>query len=177
MLAQALVDEIRRLLDEKRLSQRQIARSTGVSRGTIGRIASGTRLDRQPQDTDDRSLIPTGPPQRCAGCGGLVYMPCLLCTIRARAAQSRKPGYRHVPEPAHAIGLEQRHEIQETVEGDYRFVVLAQRSVVAQAVAQMVTNIDYGKFIHSIHLDFGSQPGFLLWMNPTGVQVARVRPE
>ena len=38
-----------------------------------------------------------------------------------------------------------RHEIQETVEGDYRFLVIARRSAVVDAVAKMVSGIDYGK--------------------------------
>ena len=61
------------------------------------------------------------------------------------------------------------------MEGDYRFIVMAKRSVVAQAVGRLVAEIDYGKFIHSVHVDFGSQPGFMLWLNRTGLQVARVR--
>ena len=74
-----------------------------------------------------------------------------------------------------AVGGKQ-HEVLETVEGDYRFVVLAQRSVVAQAVARMVTEIDHENFVHSVHFDFGTvQPGFLVWMNATGLQVSRVR--
>ncbi len=68
-----------------------------------------------------------------------------------------------------------RHEIQETVEGDYHFLVIARRSAVADAVAKMVSNIDYGKFIHGFHVDFGAKPGFLLWLNRTGLQVATVR--
>ena len=50
----------------------------------------------------------------------------------------------------------QRHEVQETTEGDYRFLVMARRAVVAEAVARMVAAIDYGKFLHSQHFDFGS---------------------
>jgi hypothetical protein len=69
----------------------------------------------------------------------------------------------------------ERHEVQQTVEGDYRFLVLAQRSVVAQAVARMVTEIDHGRFVHSVHFDMGQQPGYLLWLNRTGLQVATVR--
>ena len=70
---------------------------------------------------------------------------------------------------------EQKHEIQATTEEDYRFLVMAKRAVVAEAVAQMVTAIDYGKLLHSVHFDFGKQPGFLVWMNQTGLQVATVR--
>ena len=42
-----------------------------------------------------------------------------------------------------AVG-DQKHEIQETDEGDYRFLVMARRSVVAEAVARMIAAIDYG---------------------------------
>jgi hypothetical protein len=69
----------------------------------------------------------------------------------------------------------QQHEVQETVEGVYHYRVMARRTVVAEAVAKMVAEIDYGKFMHSLHFDFGKQPGYLLWLNPTGLQVATVR--
>ena len=69
----------------------------------------------------------------------------------------------------------QKHEVQQTTEGDYKFLVMAKRAVVAEAVARTVAEIDYGKFLHSIHFDFGKQPGFLVWMNQTGLQVATVR--
>ena len=68
-----------------------------------------------------------------------------------------------------------RHEIQETVEGDYRFFVIARRSAVAEAIAKMVSGIDYGKFLHSFHVDFGAKPGYLLWLNRTGLQIGTVR--
>ena len=69
----------------------------------------------------------------------------------------------------------QKHEIQETTEGDYHFLVMAQRSVVAEAVGRMVTEISYGKLHHACHFDFGEQPGYLLWVRPNGLQVATVR--
>ena len=69
----------------------------------------------------------------------------------------------------------QRHEILERVEEDCLYLVLGQRSVVAEAVAKLVTEIDYGKFVNSFHVDFGMQPGYLLWLNKTGIQVATVR--
>ena len=69
----------------------------------------------------------------------------------------------------------QKHEVQETVEGDYKFLVMAGRAIVAETVARMVAAIDYGKHIHSFHCDFGKQPGFILWVNRTGLQVAAVR--
>jgi hypothetical protein len=70
-----------------------------------------------------------------------------------------------------------RHPVQEAAEEGYRFMVTAKRAVVAQAVARTIGEIDYQKFTHSVHFDFGKEPGFLLWTNPTGLQVARVRPE
>ena len=69
----------------------------------------------------------------------------------------------------------QRHEIEERVDGDYRFVVTARREVVAEAVARMVAAIDYDKHVHSLHIDHGSQPGYFLWLNRAGLQVATVR--
>ncbi|MFZ5832477.1 MAG: hypothetical protein ACOY3P_20515 [Planctomycetota bacterium] len=84
MLAPAVVAEIRRLLAEDRLSQRAIARQMGISRGTIAAIASGRRVDRVPRPgSDDELLAPQGPPARCPECGGMVYLPCRLCHIRA----------------------------------------------------------------------------------------------
>jgi len=91
MIASSVVNEIKRLLAEGKCSQRKIARITGVSRGTVGAIASGRRRDydvptREPElDLDE----PTGPPRRCTGCGGLVYMPCRLCHVRKLVAESR----------------------------------------------------------------------------------------
>ena len=68
-----------------------------------------------------------------------------------------------------------QHAILEMTEEQYQFKVMAQRAVVAEAVAQMVVGIDYDKFIHSFHVDFGAKPGFLLWLNRAGLQVAAVR--
>jgi len=55
MLSPAEVEEVRRLLAEGRLSQRQIARLTGISRGTVGAIAQGKRRDPEPRDPPDES--------------------------------------------------------------------------------------------------------------------------
>jgi hypothetical protein len=72
---------------------------------------------------------------------------------------------------------EGRHEAEPSVESGYRFTVTARREVVAKAVAKVVAEIDYQRFTQSMHLDFGKEPGFILWTTPTGLQVARVRPE
>jgi hypothetical protein len=46
-----------------------------------------------------------------------------------------------------------------------------------QAICHLVEQIDYGHFMRSVQFDFGSEHGYLLWLNPTGLQVARVKPE
>ena len=90
MLAPKIAAEVRRLLALGKLSQRKIARLTGISRGTVGSIASGKRLDREttPQPWDDGWEEPEGPPERCPCCGGMVYMPCRLCLVRKTLAEN-----------------------------------------------------------------------------------------
>ena len=64
MIATTVVDEIRRMLGEGRLSQRNIARRIGVSRGTVNAIALGKRahdLVRRPHD-EEGFTPPTGLP-------------------------------------------------------------------------------------------------------------------
>jgi DNA-binding XRE family transcriptional regulator len=92
MLPQALVLEIKRLLDEQRLSQRAIADRLGVSRGTVNNIANGRRgvYGRELPPVERSGAEPSGVPHRCRGCGGLVYQPCLLCRARAYDARRRE---------------------------------------------------------------------------------------
>lgn len=72
-------DEIQRLLAAGELSQREIARKLGVSRGTVCAIANGHNvLERR----ERANAMFGGELVRCPGCGGLVYMPCLLCRVR-----------------------------------------------------------------------------------------------
>jgi transcriptional regulator with XRE-family HTH domain len=84
MLATKVVDEIRRLLAEDKFSQREIARLTGTSRGSVGAIASGKRRESKPPayPWDEVLEEPEGPAERCPACGGMVYMPCRLCMVR-----------------------------------------------------------------------------------------------
>ena len=110
MLAPLLVREIRRLLAEGNFSQRKIARLTGVSRGTVGAIASGKRPDYEPRSwlKDER---PAGPPRRCPICGGMVHMPCRLCVLRrwlASNKKNRRPDPRPDPQPDGLFDLELR---------------------------------------------------------------------
>lgn len=83
MIAPDVVLEIKRLLAIGQSSQRTIARLTGVSRATVGMIASGQRADCVPRPRDDEFDRPAGPPIRCPTCGGRVYAPCRLCRVRA----------------------------------------------------------------------------------------------
>ena len=84
MLALGLVNEIKRLLEPKDLSQRQIAKRLGISRGAVGDVAKGRRrtaainMDEELTAFSDESVL-----GRCPGCGGKVYMPCLLCQTRS----------------------------------------------------------------------------------------------
>lgn len=86
MIAPSMVDEVRRLLSEGRLSQRAIARRTGISRGTVAAIASGRRPDYEARRraAGIEYTPPRGKPVRCPGCGALVQMPCLACQLRQR---------------------------------------------------------------------------------------------
>jgi transcriptional regulator with XRE-family HTH domain len=98
MIARALVEEIRRMLLADRLSQRKIAQTLGISRGTVNAIARGRRRDNSTRrcqcEEDEGFTPPTGMPARCPGCGGLTQMPCLLCYVRARndARETAGPG-------------------------------------------------------------------------------------
>ncbi|TWT86265.1 hypothetical protein Mal64_38050 [Pseudobythopirellula maris] len=85
MLSLALIEEVKRLLDEGRLSQRAIAEKLAVSRGTVSALATGKRhvFGREQQAGEDPSTLPLAPPERCPGCGGMVHMPCVLCEALA----------------------------------------------------------------------------------------------
>lgn len=94
MITATVVDEIRRLLREGRLSQRKIAARIGVSRGTVNAISLGKRVCnsvRHPAG-EEGFIPPTGLPVRCPGCGARVQMPCLLCYIRTRPGRTRREG-------------------------------------------------------------------------------------
>lgn len=90
MLALSVVEEVGRLLAEGQLSQRKIAARLGVSRGTVGAIASGRRglYGKEPPPDDCQSLAHQSPPERCHRCGYVVFMPCLVC--RARRYRERQ---------------------------------------------------------------------------------------
>jgi hypothetical protein len=91
MIALVKVKEVERMLVEGKLSHRKIAKATGVSRATVGAIALGKRPDYEARQLARAAeLEPRGPLKRCAGCGGLVYMPCRLCRVRKAKAQQEE---------------------------------------------------------------------------------------
>jgi transcriptional regulator with XRE-family HTH domain len=98
MLPLVVVEEIRRLLDEAAMSQRKIAAKLGVSRGTVGAISNGKRgmYGREPDSQEPHLCSLDLPPERCRGCGGKVYEPCVLC--RARQFAKRQESLRLIAE-------------------------------------------------------------------------------
>lgn len=95
MLSRALVFEVRRLLVAGELSQRQIARQTGVSRGMVHAIANGRRTARFAEEKrpDDPTPDILSLPERCPVCGYRVYLPCQICRARryvARGGMTRR---------------------------------------------------------------------------------------
>jgi len=85
MIAPGIVSEVRDLLADGQISQREIARRLGISRGTVNAIALGRRPDRSsPRRQGPGDFVPpAGVPTRCPTCGGKVQMPCLACQVRA----------------------------------------------------------------------------------------------
>jgi transcriptional regulator with XRE-family HTH domain len=91
MIALAKVKETERLLATTELSQRKIAARVGISRATVAAIASGKHRDYEARlIARMEESQPLGPLARCAGCGGMVYMPCRLCKIRALKDRERQ---------------------------------------------------------------------------------------
>lgn len=97
MLSDAQVATIQRLLNHSALSQRDIAREVGVSRGTVVAISRGRRRPRAngpPAAAEPEQATPTaGPAIRCGGCGALVYPPCRACRLRGQLAASAPPQF------------------------------------------------------------------------------------
>jgi hypothetical protein len=89
MLALEKVRQIEQLLADGELSQRQIARRAGVSRGSVATIALGRRPDYEAlrREKAEREIpAPSGPPRRCPTCRALVRMPCVACRVRRDAS-------------------------------------------------------------------------------------------
>jgi DNA-binding XRE family transcriptional regulator len=93
MLTPELVERIRRLLADGRMTQRGIARELRVSRGTVDAIAHGRRSNDAVQGRGWTPSLETsaGPIERCPGCGVRVRMPCLACRLRTLQQFRRRP--------------------------------------------------------------------------------------
>ena len=87
MLAPVVIRRIKQLLAERTHSYRQIAELLKVSCGTISAIASGERWSDEALEIRGQ-VEPEGPPRRCPECGGLVRMPCVLCSARKPSART-----------------------------------------------------------------------------------------
>ena len=111
MISNEMVEEVRRLLAEDKLSHRKIARLLRISRGTVGAIAMGRRPDYEAlrANADDVSL-PPGPASRCPTCGGKVYLPCRLCRVRRLAESSGVPPWQDAQDPSVELQLKEEHQ-------------------------------------------------------------------
>jgi hypothetical protein len=67
-----------------------------------------------------------------------------------------------------------QHTINSTVDGDYRFIVIARKEVVAKVVGNLVAGIDYSKFKQASHFDLGKDNTFVVMLGPNDLQVARL---
>jgi hypothetical protein len=92
MLSEETVKLICKLLEDKSLSQRAIARKLGVNRETVHRIATGKRFDAsayRSQKAEEQPQVLVQP-KRCSDCGGLIkVIPCQLCKLRRRVREGR----------------------------------------------------------------------------------------
>ena len=99
MIAFAKFTEAHRLLAEGNLSRRKIAAIVGISRSTVSAIATGDYVERlaRRQPRTDANPAPRGPLARCPECGGMVYMPCWACHVRAlkEKEQAERRATRH----------------------------------------------------------------------------------
>jgi hypothetical protein len=69
------------------------------------------------------------------------------------------------------------HAVSPTVDGDYRFITIAAKNVVARVVAKMVTEITYSKFKQAVHFDLGKDNTFVVMLGPNDLQVAKLLKE
>lgn len=88
MLSQQVIEEARQLLAEGTMSQRQIAERLHISRGTVNSLALGRRGSQGCEMATAQPIQVS--PSRCPGCGGWVYMPCVLCRTRRFIAERRQ---------------------------------------------------------------------------------------
>lgn len=91
-LSTTLVEEVKRQ-SSIGIPQRKIAKSIGVSRGTVeniihkkGRYTPGGTYDRRDEPKEPMNnrgvRIDLSKVERCPGCGAMVEMPCRACVLR-----------------------------------------------------------------------------------------------
>ena len=92
MITKTVVEEICRLLQSGRFSQRAIARRMQISRGTVGAVAKRTHafFQRKTDGPHNGFVFPAGMPVRCPRCGAKVQMPCLACYLRDYLQKSKR---------------------------------------------------------------------------------------
>jgi hypothetical protein len=123
MLAQYMVDRVRKLLAEKKLSRRTVSKRTGASRGSIANIAGEIRRDGfsppDEREQSDDSPIPLAPPEHCPTCGKLVYPPCRACKLKKHL--QRHPEMTIRPQPYETLS-EIRLELKPAERDRYEMV-------------------------------------------------------
>ena len=80
MIQNHKIEYVQTLLRKNYLGYREIAKLVGVSRGTVGKIASGQLT----VSTSVYSLKQSKDFERCPECGGRVLMPCRACDLKKR---------------------------------------------------------------------------------------------
>ena len=54
---------------------------------------------------------------------------------------------------------------------------VATKETMVAMVSKMVRAIDYSRFVQSTHINFGSDPRFILMATENGVQLSRMKPD
>jgi hypothetical protein len=91
------IDAVRALAARGDLTQREIARRTGVSRGTVAAIVHGRRPDYPDRPPREPAPIGAGPFARCPHCGARCRPPCRACLVLDAVGPRRGPVYGEGP--------------------------------------------------------------------------------
>ncbi len=68
------------------------------------------------------------------------------------------------------------HVVEQATDGFARFTTVTTKDVAAQVAARLVAEIDYQHFVQAMTFDYGTSPQFLIWTQPSGLQVGRIKP-